>query len=220
MATTSKNQDIFESKLIRDYIAKINTQTEGTFKTKVTYEGIEKDFTIKIEDPILEIKLEDDEKTKIKTEYKYEENFELNGAKLTIVKYIGVQKLNIEYEDKKLEEILEVEVKDYIVDIILIKPTKTSYLPEEELDLTGATVQTLSASGVLGNVVPVTIDMISGYNANEMGTQRITVYYEGFEKTFDVILGVQTGIRRYQRLWNINNNIRNFNNRNICYISN
>lgn len=210
------NGDKLENKFIRDFINKIDTNREGTFKTKVKYQGIEKDFIIKIEDPILEILLEDDEKEKIKDKYKYNEILELNGAKLTIRKssgdikidltndmiknynpqYVGVQSLNIEYEGKILEKAIDVEVEDYIIDIILVKPEKLTYLPGEELDLTGATVQTLYASGKLGQLESVTMEMISGYNKDGMGTQRLTVSYEGFTKTFDIIISVQTGIRR------------------------
>lgn len=200
---------------IRDYINKnnVNTKKEGIYTTKVTYLGKSINFTVVVVDPIVSIKLEDEEKEKIQLEYRYNEDLQLNGAQLTIVKLSGeskidltkdmiknynpqevaIQKLNIEYDGQKIEDAIEVEVKDYIVDIILIKPSRTSYLPGEKLDLTGATVQTLSASGKLGNAEAVTLEMISGYKEDEMGTQRITVTYEGFEKTFDIIIGVQTG---------------------------
>lgn len=185
----------------------------GTYNVKVRYNGFEKDFTIIVIDPIIDIKLEDDEKSKITSEYLYDEELKLNGAQLTIVRpsgeykidlkeemiknynsqEIGIQKLNIQYEGFEIKEAFEVEVKDYVVDIIIEKPDKTTYLPDEELDLTGATVKTISASGKVGEPIPVTKDMISGYDKEKLGTQNIKVTYEGFEKSFDVIFTVQTG---------------------------
>lgn len=205
--------------IVGDY----NLKQEGTYKVKVIYEGKEADFTIIVVDPIIEVKLEDVEEDKIQKEYKYDEELNLNGAQLTIIREsskevgpyketiltnwtdydkqrLGTQKITINYKDDETQEIFalkecfEVEVKDYIVDIILVRPDKTTYLPGEKLDLTGATVRTVSASGKLGDEVAVTEDIISGYTEGILGAQRITVYYEGFEKTFDVIFTAQTGV--------------------------
>lgn len=190
-----------------------NINQEGSYNVKVKMFGKETDFVIIVKDKIIGIKLENSEKDKIKSEYKYNEELILNEAQLTVVKLsgefkidltkemiknydqrkIGLQELDIQYDGQELRGELLVEVKDYLVDIILIKPSKTSYLPNEKLDLTGATVRTLSASGVLGQPVAVTLDMISGYDENVMGAQRLTVNYEGFEKNFEIIIGVQTG---------------------------
>ncbi len=228
--------------LLIDYINldNINIHEEGIYTAKVIYENITREFKVRVVDSIIEIKLEDEEKEKIQKEYKYGEEINLNNAKLTIVKLsgeskidltkemienynskeIGVQNLNIKYKDQIIENAIEVEVKDYVVDIELVKPSKTTYLPGETLDLTGATVKTVYASGKFGNEVAVAMEMIFGYKEGELGTQRLTVKYEGFEKSFDVIFTVQTGARKYQCLWNINNYIRNIINRNICYNDN
>lgn len=202
-----------------------------TIKYYYTEGGIQKVketiYTINVVDPIIDIKLEDEEKEKIKKLYKYEEELELNDSRLTVIRLsgtenkinltnnmikeynsqkLGIQNLNVEYEGMKIEKAIEVEVEDYIKDIILVKPDKTVYLPGETLDLTGATVQTISASGILGEVQAVTMEMILGYKEDEMGTQELTVTYVGFQKNFEVVFTVQTGMRRYQYLWNINNN--------------
>lgn len=201
-----------------------------TIKYYYTENGVQKEkervYTINIIDPVIDIKLEDEEKEKIKKLYKYGKELELNNSKLTVIrlsgaesridltkdmikgynsKKLGTQELDIEYEGMKLEKEIEVEVKDYIKDIVLIKPDKTVYLPGETLDLTGSIVKTLSASGILGDPEAVTMEMISGYKENEMGTQNLTVTYVGFDKNFDVIFTVQTGERRYQCLQSISN---------------
>ncbi len=221
------NEDREEGILFTDSAVQIegdyNLKEEGIYKVKIVYEGKKADFTIIVVDPIIEVRLDDDEKEKIQKEYKYDEELNLNGAQLTIIKEsskevgpyketisrnwtdyekqkLGIQKITINYKDHEtqevftLEECFEVEVKDYIVDIILVRPNKTVYLPGEKLDLTGATVRTVSASGELGDEVPVTEDIISGYTEGLLGAQRITVTYAGFEKTFDVIFTAQTGV--------------------------
>lgn len=191
-----------------------NSNKEGSYNVKVNHDGKLADFEIKVVDSIIDIRLDNEERDKIQKEYLYNEELILNEAQLTVIKLsgetkvdltkemivnynpqqLGEQKLDIQYGGKELKEAFEVEVKDYIVDIILVKPNKTIYAPDEKLDLTGATVRTISASGKLGETEAVTFDMISGYVEGEMGTQRITVKYEGFEKTFDAIFTAQTGM--------------------------
>lgn len=221
------NEDEEEGILFTDnkvqIVGEYNLKEEGTYNVKVTYEGKEADFTIIVVDPIIEVRLDDEEKEKIQKEYKYNEELNLNGAQLTIIREsskevgpyketilknwtdydkekLGTQKITINYKDDETQEVFtlnecfEVEVNDYIVDIILVRPNKTTYLPNEKLDLTGATVRTISASGKLGDEVAVTEDIISGYTEGILGAQRITVKYEGFEKTFDVIFTAQTGV--------------------------
>lgn len=201
-------------------IGNYNIYKEGTYKVKVQYESYSLDFTIKVIDPIIRIELNDQEKEKIKKEYKYEEELELNEPQLTVVKLsgetkvqlernmilnynskeVGVQNLNIQYKGITLQNAVEIEVKDYIVDIILEKPKKTTYKPEEELDLTGAEIYTLSASGKIEKVQAVTMDMISGYEQEKMGAQELTVTYNNFQKKFEIIKTDEIESRFYQCL--------------------
>lgn len=216
------NGELGASGYIRDYINKniINTKKEGKYKTTINFQGKNATFTVIVVDKIIGVKLENEEKEKIQKEYNYGEKLlKLNNAKLTIVKLsgttkidlttdlingyynktIGTQKLTIQYGGYILDEEIEITVNDYIVDIILIKPNRVSYLPGENLDLTGATVQTLSASGKIGEPVPVTENMVSGFNSNQMGAQRLTVSYGNFQKDFDILLIVMLGEQTVMR---------------------
>lgn len=74
-------------------------------------------------------------------------------------------------------QILRLDVKD--------KPVKFEYLQGEALDLTGATITVTYENG-LTETVPVTADMLSGYNADELGAQVITVTYQGRSTSFSV----------------------------------
>lgn len=194
----------------------INMQQAGTYSTTIEYEGITKNFTVIIVNPVTEIKLEESEKQKIQTDYKYNDEIVLNGAQLTIIRYngarekiditkemireynkqaLGEQEIIIFYtlENKEIDEKINVNVKDYIVDIEVIKPQKTTYKPAEQLDLTGCTLKLVMASGNLVDPIPVTENMISGYNNEKFGTQRLKINYEDFEKYFNVIIVPQTG---------------------------
>ena len=202
-------------RLTKDKIVGVyNTREEGVYRVKVEYDGKYTDFEIIVVDPILGIKLEDKEKEKIDKLYKYGEELNLNEAQLTIVrisgeykteltremiegyepKKLGEQILDVEYMGQRLEQALSIKVEDYAVDIILVKPNKVTYLPREELNLTGATVQVLMASGMITEPIAVNMEMISGYDVNTMGVQKLTVTYEEFEKTFEIIRTVQTGL--------------------------
>lgn len=202
----------------------------GTYNTTVNYvfededadgnksnKTITKPFTVKILDPVTEVRIDADELSKIKTNYKYNEELNLNNAKITVVRYsgpyknviltkdmitgydkheLGDQTLTMHYtiEGISLNQELTVNVQDYIADLKLTKPIKTTYQQDEtELDLEGAVVQTVTASGELGEEVPVTLEMISGYDENKFGAQKITVTYEGMKKDFYIIRVPQTG---------------------------
>lgn len=79
-----------------------------------------------------------------------------------------------------------VTVVDFVSGIQITPPTKTTYTCNEDLDLTGATAKTVMASGVLGEAVPITTDMITGYDKTVIGKQTITVNYSGKTAEFEV----------------------------------
>ena len=78
-----------------------------------------------------------------------------------------------------------VSVKDIVTGIgIKTNPNKTQYKYGEELDLTGATISAVKGSGTVE--IPVTEDMVSGYDKEKLGEQTIKVTYGGEETTFKV----------------------------------
>ena len=79
----------------------------------------------------------------------------------------------------------DVSVKDIVTGIgIKTNPNKTQYKYGEELDLTGATISVVKGSGTVE--IPVTEDMVSGYDKEKLGEQTIKVTYGGEEATFKV----------------------------------
>ena len=79
----------------------------------------------------------------------------------------------------------DVSVKDSVESIsIKANPDKTEYNYGEDLDLTGATISVVKGSGTIE--IPVTEDMVSGYDKEKLGEQTIKVTYGGEEATFKV----------------------------------
>jgi hypothetical protein len=98
----------------------------------------------------------------------------------------GKQTLTITYKNQTTT--FEVEVVDNSLQSIAIAqlPDKRQYLlGMEELDLTGA--QLNAVYGYDGEkVIPITADMVTGFDKNEAGTQTLTVTYGGLTATFTV----------------------------------
>ena len=88
--------------------------------------------------------------------------------------------------------------------ILSSPPTKMDYAFGEALDLTGAHI-TVVIQGGENQILSVTKDMITGYNAETPGTQTITVTYKGRTVTFDVVVNekVYTPIYTVEDLYNI-----------------
>lgn len=98
----------------------------------------------------------------------------------------GTQTLTITYKNQVTT--FDVEVVDNSLVSIAIEqlPEKRQYLlGMEELDLTGASVSVVY--GFDGEkILPITEDMVTGFDKNLAGTQTLTVTYEGLTTTFTV----------------------------------
>lgn len=68
---------------------------------------------------------------------------------------------------------------------IQAKPEKYEYLQGEALDLTDLYITVTYENG-FSEKVPVSPDMLSGYNADELGAQVITVVYKNRSTSFSV----------------------------------
>ena len=161
-----------------------------------------KDFVVTVKDTISEISLNDKDFKKI---YKYGDNLDLSNLSIN-VKYnsgktenipvttgmisgynpqkLGDQELTIIYNEKSLKT--SVTIKDYIKDIKLTPPTKNEYKINESLSLAGGSITEVMASGVNGNTISLTKNMVSGFDSTTPGIKKITVTYEGFSKIFEV----------------------------------
>ena len=161
-----------------------------------------KDFVVTVKDTISKISLNDKDFKKI---YKYGDNLDLSNLSIN-VKYnsgktenipvttgmisgynpqkLGDQELTIIYNEKSLKT--SVTIKDYIKDIKLTPPTKNEYKINESLSLAGGSITEVMASGVNGNTISLTKNMVSGFDSTTPGIKKITVTYEGFSKIFEV----------------------------------
>ena len=106
---------------------------------------------------------------------------------------LGTQTVTVTYNG--LTATFEVSVVDYVSSIeVASNPTKTTYKYGEELDIAGLVVNQVYASGAKSQI-EITSEMVSGYNKNTLGTQTVTVTYNGLTATFEVnVVDYITGI--------------------------
>ena len=149
-----------------------------------------------------------------KITYKYNEELDLSDAKITITMaskpnepttiavtpsmisgynktQVGAQTVTITYTDNENNvhtQTFGVRVEDSIKTITLENNNfKTNYKYGENLDLSGLTLKVTKESGEISTVA-VTTGMISGYNPNKLGSQTLTINYEG--KQFTIVVNV------------------------------
>ena len=98
----------------------------------------------------------------------------------------GTQAVTITYEEKSTT--LKVIVKNDVERIeIKKKPSKTTYIKGENLDLTDGVLTVYYEDKTTANI-PLTSNEIEvkGYDANSLGRQTITVTYQGQKTTFEI----------------------------------
>ena len=179
-----------------------NPNKLGTQTLTVTYDGLSQTFPVTVEDYELNSLFIT---PPTKRNYEYGESLDLTGGKVTIkmasgaIKEsnnmtasrisgfdntkVGSQKITVTYDGKSNS--FTISVKDSIKGISMnTQPNKTNYDLGVNLDVSGATITVVKSSGI--TVIPVTSDMISGYNPKNAGTQVIKVSYGGFTTNFIV----------------------------------
>ncbi len=183
-----------------------NPKQLGNQTLTVTYGKFTQEFIVRVDDYISHLKVTPPDKV----EYEYGEDLNLKGGKVSIVTASGAIEesiqmtasmisgynktaegtQNIEVEYKGLKGNFNVNVVDKIKAISMNNyPNKVNYKYDENLDLTGATINVVKSSGIYK--VTVTDDMISGFNSKRPGTQVITVTYAGFTTNFTVNVAKQ-----------------------------
>lgn len=70
---------------------------------------------------------------------------------------------------------------------IVTEPTKTEYEQADALDLSGGTVK-ITYEDETTATIPITEDMVSGYDMNLIGEQNVTVSYCGVSTTYPIIV--------------------------------
>ena len=185
--------------ITQDMITGYNSKEIGNQTLTVTYQGLTQEFIVNVKDYIAKLEIEKPKKI----DYEYGENLDLTGGKLSIITASGkvdekiditlamvsgydkikegIQTVTVKY--KGLQGEFQVSVKDKIKAIALNnEPNKINYKNGEAIDITGATINIVKSSGI--KTIPVTYDMISGYNPQNSGLQVVTVTYEGFKTKF------------------------------------
>ena len=196
--------------ITKDMVTGYNSKKIGNQTLTVTYEGLTQEFIVNVKDYITKLKIEKPEKT----DYEYGENLDLTGGTISIITASGkvdektdmtasmisgydktkegTQTITVEY--KGLQGKFQVSVKDKIKAISLNnEPNKINYKNGEALDITGATIDIIKSSGI--NTIPVTYEMISGYNPQNSGLQVVTITYKGFKTKFLVLVAEKEEVK-------------------------
>ena len=197
--------------VIKDMIKNYNKQQLGNQTVSVEYNGTTVGtINVTVKDYIASVVIT----VPSKITYKYNEELDLSDAKITITMaskpnepttiavtpsmisgynktQVGAQTVTITYTDNENNvhtQTFGVRVEDSIKTITLENNNfKTNYKYGENLDLSGLTLKVTKESGEISTVA-VTTGMISGYNPNKLGSQTLTINYEG--KQFTIVVNV------------------------------
>ena len=185
----------------------INHKVTKNLTIKYEEDGTQKTATYKIEiiNKITSIKMH----TTPKTNYNVNDTLDVTNGEILVTRQTGepevkeitqdmVTGFDSSKENTKLplkvtytengetkETSYEVSVKDSVTSIsIKANPSKTEYRYGESLDLTGATISVVKGSGTTD--IPITDNMVSGYDPTTVGKQTVKVSYGGKDTTFEV----------------------------------
>ena len=160
-------------------------------------------FTVTVEDEVTGIILTPPDKTT----YKYGEELDLStgfvqkvmasGASTQKVpltdnsvevtgfdpKKLGPQTVTVKYEGET--KTFPVIVEENVISIKIVDYPKQNYEYGEKLDTTGGTIEITRANGDK-EIIPITKEMVTGFNPNQVGTQKLTVTYGGQEDFYDI----------------------------------
>ena len=185
----------------------INHKVTKNLTIKYEEDGTQKTATYEIEiiNKITSIKMH----TTPKTNYNVNDTLDVTNGEILVMRQTGepevkeitqdmVTGFDSSKENTKLplkvtytengetkETSYEVSVKDSVTSIsIKANPSKTEYRYGESLDLTGATISVVKGSGTTD--IPITDNMVSGYDPTTVGKQTVKVSYGGKDTTFEV----------------------------------
>ena len=100
---------------------------------------------------------------------------------------IGTQTLTVTYDQASTTFQVEVVAKTAQSIAVTRLPDKLIYLTTyEELDVTGGEITVTYADGTPAKVIPMTREMVTGFDNTQLGTQTLTVTYAGAETTYEV----------------------------------
>ena len=186
-----------------------NTTTKNL---KVTYDGKETSFTIKVINKVTKINMH----TTPKTNYNVNDTLDLTTdgttlGEILVTRQTGVaevvkltdSRVNVTGFDSSVEHTnlpltvtftengvnqkatYNVDVKDTVTSVTLkVVPNKTEYKYNEELDVTGGEIEITKGSGT--TTINLDSSMVSGYDKTTLGEQTLTITYGGQTVTYKV----------------------------------
>ena len=186
-----------------------NTTTKNL---KVTYDGKETSFTIKVINKVTKINMH----TTPKTNYNVNDTLDLTTdgttpGEILVTRQTGVaevvkltdSRVNVTGFDSSVEHTnlpltvtftengvnqkatYNVDVKDTVTSVTLkVVPNKTEYKYNEELDVTGGEIEITKGSGT--TTINLDSSMVSGYDKTTLGEQTLTITYGGQTVTYEV----------------------------------
>ncbi len=98
--------------------------------------------------------------------------------------HIGTQTINVTYEG--ITKSFPVTITDGITSIKMHTYPKQQYKYGERLDVTNGTIEVVRNSSSQPDIVDITLSMVQGFDPNVLGTQTLTVNYEGLTTTYEV----------------------------------
>ena len=179
-----------------------NPNQLGDQSLTVTYNGIKTNYTVNVADVVNDISITKPDKLV----YKIGESLDLTGGFVNTVMASGQAQTPVAMTPSMITgfdsttegpKTITVTYQGFsktfgitVVDplssmIILTLPNKVDYLYGESLDVTGGSIQITKESGST-EIIPMTKDMVSGYNPKTLGNQTLTVTYEGLTQNYIV----------------------------------
>ena len=183
-------------------VTEFNSNQLGEQILIITYKGKTVQYKVNVKDYVKDIEIV--EPTKLV--YKLNETIDLSGGTVRAVMAsgtatspvamtsamitgfdstsIGAKTLTVSYQG--YTKTFGITVQD-LTNSMVIKtlPNKVKYLYGQKLDLTGGTIEITKESGET-EIISMTSSMVTGYNPNKLGTQTLTVTYDGLSQTFPV----------------------------------
>ena len=190
--------------ITKNMVTGFNSETLGTQELIVNYNGKQTTYEIEVKDYVKGIEI-----TKpTKLVYNVGETIDLTNGKVkeimasglatspvamtnsqvTITGFdttiVGAKTITVKY--KGFTKTFSITVVDPTSSMVIkTLPDKLDYKYGEKLDLTGGTIQITKTSGST-QILNITKQMISGYNPKKLGSQVITVAYDGKTAEFSV----------------------------------
>lgn len=183
-------------------ISGFDTSTPGKKTITVTYQGKTVDFEIVVSEKVL---VSITVTPPAKVEYVKDQDLNLQGLEI-VATYndgstaiidnnevifsgynktkLGKQLVTVIYQERSAQFEVNVIAK-VVTEIIVTPPTRVIYLQGEEIDLTGA-LMLVKYNDKSSKLINITNDMISGYDADLIGKQNVTVTYDGITASFEI----------------------------------